>query len=87
MIVLLHVLIAISSITFTTYLYFKPSKGKFYGAYGLIGATLVSGTWLVISTGSPLLSSCMTGLIYFGITISGIVAAKHKLVATFDKSS
>jgi hypothetical protein len=79
MILLFHVLIALSSLAFTTYLYFRPSKGKFYASYGLIAATLASGTWLVVSTHSPLLSSCITGLIYLGVVLSGVFAAHRKL--------
>lgn len=79
MIVLLHVLIALGSIAFTTYLYFRPSKRKFYASYGLIAATLGSGTYLVVSTHSPLLSSCMTGLIYLGVVLAGTAAAQQKL--------
>lgn len=78
MIVLLHVLIALSSVAYTTYLYFRPTKRKFYAAYGLIGATLASGTYLVISTHSPLLSSCVTGLVYLGIVSAGVFAASQK---------
>jgi hypothetical protein len=79
MIVLLHVLIALSSIAWTSYLYLAPSKHKFYAAYGLIAATLASGAYLVISTGSPLLSSCVTGLVYLGIVSSGVIASSKKL--------
>lgn len=78
MIVLLHVLIAISSVAWTTHLYFAPTRRKFYAAYGLIAATLASGTYLVISTHSPLLSSCVTGLIYLGVVLSGVFAASRK---------
>lgn len=78
MIVLLHVLIALSSVAWTTYLNFAPSRRKFYAAYGLIGATLASGTYLVISTHSPLLSSCVTGLVYLGIVLSGVFVAARK---------
>lgn len=82
MIVLIHVAIALSSVIWTTHLYFSPTKRKFYGAYGLIAATLASGTYLVLSTHSPLLSSCMTGLVYLGIVLSGLLAARQKLLAT-----
>lgn len=81
MIVLLHVLIALSSIAFTTYLYLRPSKRKFYASYGLIAATLASGTYLVASTHSPLLSSCMTGLIYLGVVTFGVLTAHHKMAS------
>ena len=78
MIVLLHVMLALGSIANATNLYFKPSKAKYTASYGLVGATLVSGTYLVISAGSPLLSSCMSGLIYLGIVTTIMVAARHK---------
>ena len=78
MIILLHVLLAISSLAWTTYLYFRPSKLKFYPSYGLVAATLASGTYLVISTHSPLLSSCTTGLIYTGIVTTQLIAANNK---------
>lgn len=82
MIILLHILIALSSIAWTTHLYFAPTKRKFYAAYGLIGATLASGTYLVVSTRSPLLSSCVTGLFYLGIVLTGVFAASRKLTKT-----
>lgn len=78
MIIILHVFLALGSIVNATYLYFQPNKAKYNASYGLIAATLVSGTYLVISTGSPLLSSCMSGLIYLGIVTSIIAAARHK---------
>lgn len=80
MIILLHVLIALSSIAYTTYLYFRPSKHKFYAAYGLIAATLASGSYLVVSTHAPMISSCTGGLFYLAMVTSGIFAAHHKLV-------
>ncbi|HVV26010.1 MAG TPA: hypothetical protein VHC21_03185 [Candidatus Saccharimonadales bacterium] len=80
MVVLIHVVIALSSVAWTTYLNFSPSpsRRKFYTAYGLIAATLASGTYLVISTHSPLLSSCVTGLVYLGIVLSGVLVAIRK---------
>lgn len=80
MIVLVHVMIALSSIVWTTRLYFRPSKNGFRGAYGLIACTLASGTYLVLTTHSPLLSSCMTGLIYLGIVLGGVAAAHRRTI-------
>lgn len=79
MIVLLHVIIALSSMAYTTLMYVAPSKNKLKISYGLIGLTLASGTYLVVSTHAQMLSSCMTGLIYLGIVSAGILAARHKL--------
>lgn len=79
MILLLHVAIALSSIIFTTYTYIKPSKTKLNTCYGFIAATLASGTYLVISTHSPMLSSCASGLIYITAVSFGIIPARKKL--------
>ena len=78
MIVLLHVFIALSSIAYTTYLYFRPSHRGFFASYGLITATLASGTYLVVSTHAPLFSACTSGLTYIGIVtvISGLAYRK-----------
>lgn len=79
MIVLLHISTALASIVYTTYLYFRPSKHKFYVTYGLIAATLASGIYLVISTHSPLLSSCITGIVYLTVILASLFAAVRKL--------
>jgi hypothetical protein len=79
MIVLLHVIIALTSVAYTTYLYFRPSKRKFYASYGLITATLASGTYLVVSTHAPLVSSCISGLAYLLLLSFGLVIASHRL--------
>ena len=81
MLVLMHVAIAFSSILFTSYAYFAPSKAKLYASYGLVGLTLASGTYLVVSTRSNLVSACETGLIYLGIVCSGLFMAQRKLAA------
>jgi hypothetical protein len=64
MLVLIHVIIALSSLTFATYLLARPSKRKFAVNYALIAATLGSGTYLVVSTGAPVFTACMSGLAY-----------------------
>lgn len=84
MLVLVHVMIALSSMAYTTYLYIRPSKRRFHVAYGLITATLGSGTYLVISTHSPLLSSCMAGLIYLGAVSAGVYAASRRFALAED---
>lgn len=77
--ILLHVLIALSSMAFTTFLYFSPSKNKLRASYVLVALTLTSGTYLVVSTGTPILRACLTGLIYLGAVSLGIVLAERKL--------
>lgn len=78
---LLHISIALISVGFATYLYFSPTTAKLYASYGLVGLTLISGTYLVISTGSNILKSCLTGLVYT-LVMSGVIAvAQNKLAA------
>ncbi len=78
MIVIFHVVSALLSVGFTTYLYFSPSQQKFKIAYLLIGSTLVSGTYLVLSTHSALLGACVSGVFYLAIVTVGLVAAMRK---------
>ncbi len=81
MLVFLHVIIALGSVVFTTYLFFYPTRYKFFAAYGLVAATLASGTYLVVSTHARLLQACTSGLIYLAVVSTGIALARHKFVA------
>jgi hypothetical protein len=85
MIVLIHVLIALSSIIATSILAIFPSRAKLYASYSLIAATLVSGTYLVISTHQPILKSCITGLVYLGVVMFGL-AISHYRFAHIDRT-
>lgn len=79
MIILIHVIIALSSIVATTALAFMPSKTKMKVSYTLIALTLISGTYLVVSMHSPLLSSCLTGLGYLAVALSGVGVGVYRL--------
>ncbi len=79
MIILMHVMIALSSIAMTTAAYISPTNTKIRVNYSLIAATLITGTYLVISTHSGLISACTTGLLYLGAVSLGTYFAKRKL--------
>lgn len=81
MILLSHIIIALSSLVMSTVSAFWPSRTKVYATAGLIAATLASGTYLVISTQTPLLHVCMTGLVYLGLASSGVIVAVRRLAA------
>jgi hypothetical protein len=81
MLVLIHVLIALNSIIFSTYTFFMPSKLKIHTAQTSIAATLGTGTYLVVSTHSNMLSACTSGLIYLAIVSFAIAGASRKLAA------
>ncbi len=81
MIILLHVLIALGSIAQTTYTFFRPSQDKLYVSYGLIVATIVSGTVLIIDSSGHMLESCTMGLLYIAGASVLTVKAHARLAA------
>ena len=78
MALIIHIIIALTSIGFTTLLFIVPSKTKFNVNYALIALTLASGTYLVVSTNAPMLKSCMSGLLYISVVTLGTIAARYK---------
>jgi multisubunit Na+/H+ antiporter MnhB subunit len=81
MYIAIHVIIAVSTLVYTTYLYYYPSPKKFNPAYWLLGFTLASGTLLIFISGANILRTCLTGLLYIGVVSAVIIAAKHKLAS------
>ena len=81
MILMLHILIALSSVGYTTYLLITPSAAGLRRAYALVGLTLASGLYLVATTPGHILQTCLTGLVYVGAVTAGLAAARHKLAA------
>jgi hypothetical protein len=81
MIILLHVVVALASLAYSTYLFFRPSQAGLRTSYVLVAATLISGTYLVWSTHSPMLQSCVAGVAYLGIVSFGLAGAHMKLAA------
>lgn len=79
--VITHVVIAISSILYTGYVYLSPSRAKLRISYFLVALTLATGTYLVYVTQSPILQACISGLVYLGIEFFGIAMAQRKLSA------
>lgn len=79
MILLAHIIIALTSIAFSTYAFFKPSEAKFRISYVLVAAVLASGTYLVWLNPATLTHLCTTGLIYLGAVTVLLVAAHRKL--------
>lgn len=82
MLILIHVIIAITSLVVATVCLASPSRAKLRANYGFIVATLVSGTAMVVATHAPVLSSCMSGLSYLAVALVLTVFAEYRL----DKS-
>ena len=79
MIVLLHVIIAISSIALASFTFFKPSTKKLLVSYGFMIATVGSGTYLLLATGADMLKTCLSGLAYLTITLFITIATHYKM--------
>jgi hypothetical protein len=79
MLLVLHILVALAGLVASTLSVFTPSNQRIYLSFGLVIATIASGTILVASTHSPILESCITGLVYTGVCMSLIVSAKYRL--------
>lgn len=79
MILLIHIIIAISSVAYTTILLIRPSQTKLWTSYTLVAATLASGTYLTILSPVNMLRTCTTGLVYVVLVTAGIYVARRKL--------
>lgn len=78
MALLIHIIIAVTSVAFTTLLFVLPTRTKFRINYALIGLTLATGTYLVVSTNTSMLKACMSGLFYITLVTAGTVAARYR---------
>jgi hypothetical protein len=76
---ILHIIIALTSLVYAGYTFFSPSQNKLRFSYSLVVLTLLSGTYLVMVTHSPLMAACTSGLIYLAVVLSGLAAAHYKL--------
>jgi hypothetical protein len=85
MILLIHIVAALSSLVYATVLFMRPYRRGFYVNYGLITLTLVSGTYLVITTHAQLMQACGSGLAYLLAVSFGMVLARRKLTAAEQK--
>jgi len=85
MIILLHVCIALASIVFATIGVIRPSIKKVGINYGLMLATIASGTYLIISSSSNILKSCLVGLLYLTV-VSVLTIATHVRLRRFAEA-
>lgn len=79
MLVVLHIFIAVTSLLYATALYLIPGKFLFSIQYLLVGLTLASGTYLLITSGAHILQACLSGVAYLGFVSILMVAAHERL--------
>lgn len=85
MALIFHIIAALTSLGFSTYIFFKPSQRGIASTLGLTGLTLASGTYVAAASHSHIIETCLSGLFYLGAVSVGIVVARFKL-ATAKKS-
>lgn len=78
-IVLTHVIIALASIALSSFTFFKPTMKRLYASYGFIVATVASGTYLLVSTPSHILESCLMGLFYLTVVSIATIATHVRI--------
>lgn len=81
MVLILHILIALSSVFFSTYSIFKPSNKKVKINYAFLGATWASGFFLVFQSHVSFGHLCLTGILYTGVVTINILLTKRRLAA------
>ncbi len=79
MIILIHVIIALTSIVIATITFFKPTVKKLLISYGFTAMTIATGTYLLITIPSHILESCLTGLVYLTVVSCATIAAHIRL--------
>jgi hypothetical protein len=85
MLLVLHILVALSGIVMSSFSLISPSLPKIRFSYGLVMLTVLSGAVIVITKHLSILSVCLSGLLYVGFTVSGLIAASHRLAKQSQK--
>jgi hypothetical protein len=79
MLLVFHILAALSSLVCSAFAFFGPSIFRLRFSYLLSVFTLISGTYLVMSTHANMVSACISGLVYLGFVTSMLLLARAKI--------
>ncbi|HSX43264.1 MAG TPA: hypothetical protein VLF59_04210 [Candidatus Saccharimonadales bacterium] len=79
MILMLHIIAALASLIIATITAAAPTRVRLRSVYGLSTLTLASGTYIVVSTGAPVVSSCLSGLLFLGAIAATVAVSRHRL--------
>lgn len=79
MILLLHIVVALSSLVVTALAYVSPKATLLHTSYALVTLTISSGTFIAIASPAHLMQACISGLIYTVVVMGGIVAVRRRL--------
>jgi hypothetical protein len=66
---------------FVAHILLSPTKEKLTGSYAFVGLTLATGTALVVLKPQHITTTCVEGLVYVGLMLTGITFIKQKISA------
>lgn len=78
MLLLIHIIIALTSLAVATFTIVRPSQSRRNASIALIGATLTSGSLLIVQ-GAPFVNVCRSGIIYFVVVIALTQVATRRI--------
>lgn len=78
MLLLTHIIIALTSLVIAAFVVARPSKKLVRVELGFIAATLASGTVLVFQ-GASLWHLCLSGLLFTSLSVTAVAIASHRL--------
>lgn len=85
MLILIHVVLALSALALSIYNNFKPALGKLKASYALAVGTLASGVLLIVIQHASIVRTCLTGIMFFGV-VSILNETARKRLATQTKT-
>jgi len=81
MVLIFHIIAALASIVYTSYVFIYPSKKKLYVSYFLTAVILGSGSYLIFKNPTRMAQACVIGVIYLGFIIFATISTRHKLAS------
>lgn len=79
MILIVHIILAVTSIVQVTHAVFFPTKYKLQIGYLLTLCTVISGFLMGITSPMSIGQVCVRGVIYLGLTITMLVLARKRM--------
>ncbi len=77
--ILLHVIIAIISVGYTTFSAFVPSKNKLNIVYVLTALTLGTGTLLIFTEHTNMTRLCLMAVLYIGFVVANVYIIRKRV--------